>query len=77
MILTEEDQVDPQVKRDAEWKLSPLLEDYHIWLDDVVDYPAMETETEPVDICRACRYLLYYRHHFRNTLSCHPYLRLE
>lgn len=51
MILTEEDQVDPQVKRDAEWKLSPLLEDYHIWLDDVVDYPAMETETEPVDIC--------------------------
>ena len=51
LILTEEDQVDPQVKRDAEWKLSPLLEDYHIWLDDVVDYPAMETETEPVDIC--------------------------
>lgn len=47
----DDEEIDQTIKDAANWSLTPLLDNYHIWLDDVVDYPNMETEREPIDVC--------------------------
>lgn len=51
LIVGDDEEIDQQLKDAADWSLTPLLDNYHIWLDDVVEYPNMKTEREPIDLC--------------------------
>lgn len=51
LIVGDDEEIDQQIIDTANWSLTPLLDNYHIWLDDVVDYSKIETERESIDLC--------------------------